>query len=331
MTANPENSLPFHILALSGGGFRSLYTAKVLERMENSIGYPLARHFDLLCGTSAGGLIALALALEIPASEIVALFEQRSKDIFASRSILRWIFGRWWIAKHSSNGLQRALVELFDNKLLGEARHPVLIPTVNYSTGKAQIFKTPHHPKLETDYVTPIVNIAIATSAAPVYFPVAQNSRGSFVDGGLVGNAPAYFGWHEARHFFNTDFEAIRVLAVGTMSAGRAMPGGQSLDQGFAQWRATLFDLILSAQESMTHYLLTHELGDRYLVVDEAPTPDQAKDIEMLDRVTPAAVATLISRGHHSAQQLLGSPEFRPFREHIAAPARFFHGPNSNS
>ena len=67
---------PFHVLALSGGGFRGLYTATVLKHLEEQLGAPLACRFDLICGTSAGGLLALGLAAEIPAEQLQGMFEQ---------------------------------------------------------------------------------------------------------------------------------------------------------------------------------------------------------------------------------------------------------------
>jgi patatin-like phospholipase/acyl hydrolase len=67
----------YHVLALSGGGYRGLYTATVLAELETALGRPIACHFDLICGTSAGGMLALGLAAEIPAHELKALFEER--------------------------------------------------------------------------------------------------------------------------------------------------------------------------------------------------------------------------------------------------------------
>ena len=69
----------YHVLALSGGGYRGLYTATVLAELETVLGRPIASHFDLICGTSAGGMLALGLAAEIPAIELKALFEERGQ------------------------------------------------------------------------------------------------------------------------------------------------------------------------------------------------------------------------------------------------------------
>lgn len=229
---------PLHVLALSGGGYRGLYTATVLAELEQVLGRPIAQHFDLICGTSAGGMLALGLANEIPASELKDLFEKHGGRIFGSRSLVRRLLGFWLMAKHNPDGLREVLAERFGETTLGDLKHPVLIPAVNYSTGKGQFFKTPHHPSFELDHRLKVMDVALATAAAPVYFPLARNERGVFADGGLVGNAPGLFGLHEARHFLATDPSVqVRVLSIGTMTVGSTVRGNANLDRGFGKWR----------------------------------------------------------------------------------------------
>lgn len=100
-----DGAKPFHILALSGGGFRGLYTATVLKHLEEQLGGPLAHRFDLICGTSAGGLLALGLAAEIPAEQLQAMFEQDGVRIFNRPTGMRRILGPLKRAKYSPDGL----------------------------------------------------------------------------------------------------------------------------------------------------------------------------------------------------------------------------------
>jgi patatin-like phospholipase/acyl hydrolase len=228
----------YHVLALSGGGYRGLYTATILRQLEETLGQPLARHFDLICGTSAGGLLALGVAAEIPAVELQAMFEKEGARIFGARDWWRRLTGFLFKAKHSNAGLRNVLTEKFGSKLIGELRHRVLIPAVNYSTGKGQFFKTPHHVTFERDHYLTLVEVGLATSAAPVYFPIVRNDRGAFVDGGLVGNAPGFFGLHEIKTFLAGDSPAkIRVLSIGTMTNGATIRGNTRLDRGLFQCR----------------------------------------------------------------------------------------------
>lgn len=327
------SSIPtYHVLALSGGGYRGLYTATVLAELEAALGRPIASHFDLICGTSAGGMLALGLAAEIPAIELKALFEEQGRRIFGNRGLLRRLQGFWLTAKHDSVGLQEVLRERFEEATIGELKHRVLVPAVNYSTGRGQFFKTPHHPSFELDHRMKVVDVALATAAAPVYFPLARNDRGVFADGGLVGNAPGLFGLHEVKTFLAPDQNVeIRVLAIGTMTIGATVRGGASLDRGFGMWRGGLFDLVISAQESSVDYMLRQSLGSNYFQIDDKATPDQSKDVKSLDRVSIGATNTLKDRGVHAAQRALGDPLFQPFRAHQAGVPTFYHGPNKNA
>lgn len=317
----------YHVLALSGGGYRGLYTSTVLSELEATLGRPIASHFDLICGTSAGGLLALGLAADIPAIELKALFEENGNRIFGCRSLLRRLCGLWLTAKHSSNGLREVLTERFQAMTVGDLKHRVLIPAVNYSTGRGQFFKTSHHQSFELDHRMKLVDVALATAAAPIYFPLSRNERGVFADGGLVGNAPGLFGLHEVRTFLAPNQSArVRVLAIGA-----TVRGGASLDRGFGKWRGGLFDLVISAQESSVDYMLRQSLGTDYYQIDDKATPDQSLDVKALDLVSIGSTNTLKDRGVHAAQRALGDPLFKPFRTHQAGAATFFHGPNKNS
>lgn len=326
--------MSLHVLALSGGGFRGLYTATVLKVLEEQLGAPLANRFDLICGTSAGGLLAMGLAAEVPAVKLQAMFEQDGGRIFSSQNLKRKVFGPWLQAKHASDGLRTVLTEQLGELTIGDLKHRVLIPTVNYSKGSGQFFKTPHAEKFYTDYKHKLVDVGLATAAAPTYFPLHQmGDEGVFADGGLVGNSPGFFGLHEAHQVLGASRErgAVRVLAIGTMTLGATKRGGSGLDWGYKQWGAKLFDLVISTQEKSTDTLLGHLLGNDYMRIDDPATPDQSRDIEKLDLVTPAAIEVLKTRGTQAARAALGDSRFAPFRSHVAASPVFFHGPNKNS
>src|SRR5690606_37929015 len=108
----------------------------------------------------------------------------------------------------------------------------------------------------------------------------------------------------------------VRVLAVGTMTLGATFPGSASLNRGVLRWGSKVFDLVISAQEYAVHAMLEHQLGGRYLRIDDSATPQQSRDISSLDRVSQAAKKVLKQRGKHAAQRAIGSSELRPFRMH---------------
>jgi len=323
----------FHILALSGGGYRGLYTATVLRTLEEFFGGPLARHFDLICGTSAGGLLALGLAAKIPAAELQTMFVQDGKRIFDSRGLLRRVLGKWVLAKHSSNGLKSVLGERLGTRTIGDLEHRVLIPTVNCSTGKGQFFKTPHTQALASDHHRLLVDVGLATAAAPTYFPMHRiDGEGTFADGGLVGNSPGLFGLHEATQVLRVGTETrIRVLAIGTMTLGATVRGSATLDSGILRWRSKVFDLVISAQEGAVDFMLRHVLGDDYMRIDDDATPAQSQDIASLDAVTRGATNVLLDRGAQAGRRTLGDSRLGIFKSHLAPAATFYHGPNKNT
>ncbi|RWA51863.1 hypothetical protein AU476_20370 [Cupriavidus sp. UYMSc13B] len=165
-----RNDFGFHILAISGGGFRGLFAALILAHMEEELGAPLARKFDLIAGTSIGGILALAIAAEIPLSRLVALFTDHGHDIFAPTVFgmrrPRWLVDRlnWgvWSSKYTSAPLRQLLSapDLFGDRTLGDLPHRVLVPAVNVTKGGPCMFKTPHHPNWKMDWKHRLVDVA---------------------------------------------------------------------------------------------------------------------------------------------------------------------------
>jgi patatin-like phospholipase/acyl hydrolase len=340
---SPQNSdKRFQILALSGGGYRGLYAAEILKRLEEQNGSePLARRFDLIAGTSVGGILALGLACEIPAARLVEVFEKRGRDIFPRNSILgilarhigfmdRFVFG-FTSSRYGAKGLRDTLAEadLFSARILDHCLHPVIVPAVNYSTGTARVFKTPHHPDFKLDYVHSLVDIALATSAAPVFFPHHVIDNQIYVDGGLVANGPALLALHEAEKFFGRDAREVHVLSVGTIETNATASTQRRLDKGIAGWGKDVFTLTIAAQERLLNQILTHRVGDRHLRIDTRLEKDQANDVG-LDVVTPAATRALKGQAANSFQLVVNDARLRSMLAHEPPVPMFFHGKRAN-
>src|SRR5690606_28226561 len=112
----------------------------------------------------------------------------------------------------------------------------VLIPTINYSTGLPDIFKTPHHETLMRDHVHSLVDVALATSAAPAFFPRHHFNDSQYVDGGLYANNPGLLALHEAEHFLNIPIDNIHALSIGTMSSRYTVDPTQIRNGGLLDW-----------------------------------------------------------------------------------------------
>ena len=185
---------PFQALALTGGGYRGLFTARALQEMEDHIGEPIGRRFDLSYGTSIGGIIALAVAFEVPMLKVVQAFEQSGEKIFPSREKPKGKFAKaldiyqhWDRPRYKSQALREVITSLIpEDATLNDAIHAVGIPAVNVTSGKPQVFKTRHKAEWTRDWKYKVVDVALATSAAPTFFELAEVDGQRYADGVLV-------------------------------------------------------------------------------------------------------------------------------------------------
>ena len=344
----------FQVLSLSGGGYRGLHVAHCLELIEQKIQGPIARHFDLLAGTSIGGIIGLALALEIPAAEIRKALEELGPKLFpslppdfktiqglgdADSIVGKAGYGLTHIKQIMAEAKQatrawydptplRELLssrEFFGTKKLGDVLHPIIVPAINYGNGLPKFFKTDHHPKFTFDRELYIVDIALGTSAAPVYFPAHQVGDFRIVDGGLVANDPTQVAVHEAMMFFgirpplygdpSTGQDDLNVLSIGTLSPKRIGDLTKPLDQGLVDWGSGVFDLASTAQEALAAFMVDqHMLPDKVIRLPTLESkPETAPN---LADATPGATSTLKSSAAALIQTAFGKDEFNALFKH---------------
>lgn len=331
-----SNDKEFQVLSLSGGGVRGLYTISVLAEIETLLSqahgeedYWIGQHFDLICGTSIGGILALGLASGKTARELKLKFDESRKKIFPPP---------WWKrlqnikpafgAKYHPKGLKEVLSEIFQDKTLGDLQTRVLIPTVNYTKGAVQVFKTPHHPDLSSDWRRKCMEVALATSAAPTYFPIHSMNDCWYVDGGLAANSPALMGFHEASHFLKKD--KIRIMLVGTLGSRKSADQSKSKNPGYlGGWGLgkDLIDLTLSVNEGLHNQIVKHLVPEGHLLlVDDTPSNDQSRIID-LDNSSDASAQTLRGLATEKAKTLMADDSLKPILKHKAEPPRFYHGP----
>jgi uncharacterized protein len=314
----------FQILALSGGGYRGLFSARILADFEQFTGLPTATHFDLVAGTSIGGILALAVAVGVPAETMVKLFEKHGEEIFKARANLV----NFWRSTYTQARLAELLQddEVFGQKTLGNCACPVIVPSINYSTGKPVLFKTPHHKDFFRDQRHRLVDVALATSAAPMYFPRHSFNNCQYVDGGLFANAPGMLALHEAHHFLGASYDQMRMVAVGTMSSRFTVNPAKNRSGGMLDWgginpAATpkkLFGLSISAQETLVHHQLEHLLAKgNYFHVDDVLTDERAQAVA-LDKANKNAREVLLGSAEECSKKFLGDAAFREVFNHRA-------------
>lgn len=331
----------YNVLSLSGGGFRGLFSVLILNEIEQHLNKPLARCFDIISGTSIGGILALALALEIPTSKLLDAFIFQGKDIFKPRWNNRFqLLSSFIFSRYTNDGLKKILQKNFGKAKIGDLKHRVIIPAVDMVTGKGRMFKTPHKPGLIVDKKISLIDVALATSAAPSFFPPHQIDGRTYIDGAIVGNDPALFAVQEIKHFIHPSQEPniasrkcnIRVLSIGTMEpqSGLVLQKGDIDKTGLIYWffriggkTPRLLEIMFSAQRYSTYFQLKQMLGENYVRIDSTPSDDQIKYIG-LDRNDEIAKQILRGYGKSEAQSFLGSKEFEMFMEHIPTGAVWF-------
>ncbi|HEX2530191.1 MAG TPA: CBASS cGAMP-activated phospholipase [Burkholderiaceae bacterium] len=296
----PSKRHEYRILSLSGGGYLGLYSACVLTELEARVGEPLGRRFDLLAGTSVGGILAIALAFEIPMAAIKRVFLERGRRIFSIRSLpsgpitraldfARLVTG----PKYSGEALRDALAEYLGDQTLGQALHNLVVPAVNVSLCRSKVFKTPHVRGSTGDESIPAADVAMATCAAPAYFPSVKIGESLYADGGLFAVSPDQVALHEAEHFIGIDPATVRMLSIGTATTGYLPNEAIHGEVGAVAWIAEgrLILTLISVQQQHIQTMMEDRLGQRYLRLD-ARWPDNAG--LGLDVATVDATATLM-------------------------------------
>jgi predicted acylesterase/phospholipase RssA len=304
----------FRILALSGGGFLGMYTAVALQQLEGRAGVPLARCFDLLAGTSIGGVLALGLAYEVPMRRMAQLFVERGPEVFSDRALPAGTVGRLMDLtrsvlgpKYSGAPLRAALEQEFGERTLGGAKHDVVITAVDVNDCRTKVFKTPHAASSRGDGTLQAVDVAMAACAAPAYFPSVRIGGRLFADGGLYAVAPDQVALHEAQQFIGVDPARVHMLSIGTAVRRYHPRNGIPDDAGAVGWLAEgrLVLTLLAAQQQHVQAMMEDRLGERYLRLD-ADWPAESR--LGIDVATPHAIEALTRLAH---QTLADAPQDR--------------------
>jgi patatin-like phospholipase/acyl hydrolase len=176
------------LLSIDGGGILGTFPAAFLAGLEQHLPKPIGSYFDLIAGTSTGGIIAVGLAMGLRASELLDLYEKRGPEIFGQGRrpfadyLLRKVrLGRWLVLpKYDPGPLQAVLGKVLGHRRIGDAKTRLLVPAWNPVARSVYIYKTAHHPRLRNDYKCLAVDAVMATAAAPTYFRqhVTQHAAG---------------------------------------------------------------------------------------------------------------------------------------------------------
>lgn len=260
------------ILSIDGGGIRGLIPALVLAEIEARTNKPIAQSFDLIAGTSTGGILALGLSKgdgngrsKYSARDLAGFYRERGKDIF-TRSLWKGITSVGGLADelYPQAGLERALSDYFANDRLGDGLVKTLITTYDIHRREPLFLKS-----WRQEYSAVLMrDAARATSAAPTYFEPASitvgDSKRALIDGGVFINSPAVSAYAEAKRIFPEENDFL-VVSLGTGELIRPIPYDDAKNWGKAAWLLPLLSCVFDGIADAADYQLKTFLGDRYV------------------------------------------------------------------
>jgi patatin-like phospholipase/acyl hydrolase len=274
-------SNPVRVLSIDGGGMRGLIPAMVLTEIEERAGKPVCELFDLVAGTSTGGILALGLTKPdgddkpaYSAADLTELYIEEGQRIFSRSPWDRFrALENLLEEKYPSEGIDAVLTDYFGDTALSEALTKVLVTSYEIERRIAFLFKS-HRARQEEENDFPMRLVARATSAAPTYFepvriPVAgPEEYYALVDGGVYANNPGMCAYVEARSVFS-DRDDFLVVSLGTGTLTRPLPYDEAKGWGLARWAQPILDVVFDGVSDTVDYQLQqlcrkHEDVKRY-------------------------------------------------------------------
>jgi patatin-like phospholipase/acyl hydrolase len=253
------------VLSIDGGGIRGIVPATVLAALEQRTGRPACDLFDLIGGTSTGGILALALTRpgergpRWSAAEIVALYREEGPRIF-SRSLGKRITSvEGLLDERYDNGPLREVLERYlGETTVDQALTDVFVTTYDLEARKPKFFKS-----WREDAGVPMAVAAEATAAAPTYFEPVAVGDAALIDGGVFAGNPAMCAYAEARRLKPDD--DVLLVSLGTGGQTRPITYDQAKDWGLLEWARPIIDVVFDGSSDAVDYQLDQLLGVRHV------------------------------------------------------------------
>jgi uncharacterized protein len=284
------------VLSIDGGGIRGIVPAIILSALERRVGKELSQVFDLIAGTSTGGIIALGIGTTANSGkpyspdELLNMYVENGAAIFkkswltAERELI--------MPKYSPDALEATLERFFQKTMFSTALTPLLISSYDLQSEQPFFFKS-HFITAQPNYDWDIVSIARSTSAAPTYFPPFHLTNGkedyALVDGGVFVNNPAMAAYAEARNLY-PDADKFTVISVGTGDRQDSVSYAVAKEWGLVGWAKQIVPVFMDSVAGAVDYELEAILGADYTRLQVLHL--QAAEGDM-DNVTPDNIHNL--------------------------------------
>jgi len=291
----------FRILSIDGGGMKGLFSLAFLSTIEEIIKSKISNYFDLIVGTSTGGIIALGIGLGFTTEQILDLYSKHGTQIFPREKISSAYrsFNNLFHPKYNNKKFESILIDFFNKYNLGNSKNRLVIPSFNPATGDVYLFKTAHHIRFVQDYKLAAWKVARATSAAPTFFSSQKIGIATdLIDGGLWANNPSIVAITEAIGILEQKIEDIALLSIGQTNSSISINKSTRKSGGIIQWLyAASPNLFMHLQLLVAHKQASHLLAKGiYYRIDPGTFPSSIP----LDH--PGKALDLIPYGEQAAR-----------------------------
>jgi predicted acylesterase/phospholipase RssA len=260
------------VLSIDGGGIRGLLPATIVAEIEARSGRPAHELFDLMVGTSIGGITVLALAApdlndrgraRYSAVEILDVYGEVGPRIFSTTLARRLRTGDSLLhEKYSSEAVMEVLDELFDDTPMAAALSPAMVTSYDLESRLPLMFKT-EKAKVEPEWNLPMRTVGRAAIAAPTFFEPLQleitpGDLRTVVDGGVYANNPAMCAYAEALKTIAR--KDLFMVSIGTGAPTQPLPYEEVREWGLVHWARPLLDLTFDGINHAVNHQLEHLL-----------------------------------------------------------------------
>lgn len=257
------------ILSIDGGGIRGIIPATFLIEFEKRTGKPVCKLFDIIAGTSTGGILAAALTVpdkhgrpKYTAEQMLAAYFEHGGDIF-NRSLMRSVttLGGLTRPKYSPRVLDDLLEQYLGDARLHSTLTEILVTAYDMASSTPWFFKTSFAMNNRAPEDDPLLTQVVrATTAAPTYFPPLSMEGHCLVDGGVFASNPALCAYAQARNMF-PDEKEILVVSLGTGLQIHNRPCSKIINWGIKDWAVPITTVMLNSSSATVNYQMNALIG----------------------------------------------------------------------
>lgn len=295
-------TIKIKVLSLDGGGVRGYLSAKILFNLEtiinneNNEDINIGQRFDLIVGTSTGGIIACALSIGKSAKEIFELYETLIPKIFTP------ISKGYFKNKYSNETLKEELTNILGDKELKDVITRLCITSVDVENSSPRFHKSDYFDRNVPRQDEKLIDLALATSAAPTYFPLIDSKHSTnLTDGGIVANNPSLVGLMDAMQLTENNLDNISLVSIGTGEQCHMPYNVEKLkNSGKVNWMlqtngSPLLELLMDSQSKLAHFQTGFLLKEQYIRIN--PKLSITIKLDSVDKIDSLKNLADISKG----------------------------------